>query len=164
MKAVSLHQPYASFIAWGIKTHETRSWYAPFSLRKGEPLIIHAAERKLGDEERQLCALPSIAAEFAKRGITPDQLPLGALVCVTEYVRPKTTDTFRSSGLDHLLGNYQPGRWAWELNLVRPLDPIRYTGQQGIFNVPDGILQPSPVAWAVGLIVEVDDTHDETDK
>jgi hypothetical protein len=45
MKALTLHQPWASLIALGVKTIETRSWACPPSLI-GQPLAIHAGKGK----------------------------------------------------------------------------------------------------------------------
>ncbi len=45
MNALTLHQPWASLIALGIKTIETRSWGARHSAT-GQPLAIHAAKRE----------------------------------------------------------------------------------------------------------------------
>ena len=36
MKALTLHQPWASLIAHGVKTIETRSWAPPRSLARAE--------------------------------------------------------------------------------------------------------------------------------
>lgn len=44
MKALTLWQPWASLIAVGVKTIETRSWAAPKSLI-GQRIAIHAAKR-----------------------------------------------------------------------------------------------------------------------
>lgn len=44
MKAVSLWQPWASLIACGAKTIETRSWPAPRTV-VGQRIAIHAAKR-----------------------------------------------------------------------------------------------------------------------
>lgn len=41
MKALTLHQPWASLIAAGVKTIETRSW----STRYRGPLAVHAGKR-----------------------------------------------------------------------------------------------------------------------
>lgn len=45
IKVLSLHQPYASMIARGVKTIETRSWAAPVSLI-GQRVAIHAAAKR----------------------------------------------------------------------------------------------------------------------
>lgn len=44
MKAITLYQPWASLIALGVKTIETRSWPAPGSLI-GERIAIHAGKK-----------------------------------------------------------------------------------------------------------------------
>src|SRR5688500_9634413 len=45
MKALTLWQPWASLVAVGVKTIETRSWPAPNSLN-GERIAIHAAAKR----------------------------------------------------------------------------------------------------------------------
>lgn len=47
MKALTIRQPWASLIAAGVKTIETRSW----STRYRGPLAIHAGKHKPGDGE-----------------------------------------------------------------------------------------------------------------
>lgn len=42
IKAITLHQPWATLIALGFKTFETRSWA---TLAVGDPLAIHAGKK-----------------------------------------------------------------------------------------------------------------------
>ena len=44
MYAITLHQPWTSLIALGVKTVETRSWPAPARL-VGKTIAIHAGKR-----------------------------------------------------------------------------------------------------------------------
>ncbi|MCY4560236.1 MAG: ASCH domain-containing protein [Chloroflexi bacterium] len=44
MYAITLHQPWASLIALGLKTVETRSWPAPARL-VGQTVAVHAGKR-----------------------------------------------------------------------------------------------------------------------
>ena len=57
--AITLHQPWASLIALGVKTVETRSWPAPARL-VGQRIAVHAGKylvRRPGDAiERELRA------------------------------------------------------------------------------------------------------------
>ena len=46
MKALTLHQPWASLIAEGPKTVETRSWSAPAWVI-GQRIAIHAGKRQI---------------------------------------------------------------------------------------------------------------------
>src|SRR5258707_11629152 len=69
MKALTLYQPWASFIAIGVKPFETRSWPPPTWLI-GKRIAIHAAKRAVDEEDR----------EWARR-VGAAELPLGAVVC-----------------------------------------------------------------------------------
>lgn len=87
MKALSLHQPYASLIAEGVQWIETRSWPAPKALI-GERIAIHAAKSEPPDQlkrgpftvYRQAYAtrLLDERPPITDRWIA---LPLGAVVC-----------------------------------------------------------------------------------
>jgi hypothetical protein len=47
-------------------------------------------------------------------------------------------------------GNYEPGRFAWVLRDVEQLAaPIPFTGRQGIFDVPDRLLNVDPAQGAL---------------
>ncbi|HAU29070.1 MAG TPA: 2-oxoglutarate dehydrogenase E1 [Rhodospirillaceae bacterium] len=123
MKAITLWQPWAQAIALGLKRIETRSWATHY---RG-PVAIHAAKRPLPD-----------MTPFA--GIFPDgtAFPPGAVIAITsiEDCLPMT-EAFISglSGTERLLGVYAPGRFAWILGPIRPLQPvIPISGHQGLWN------------------------------
>lgn len=127
MKAISLWQPWASAIALGHKTIETRHWH---TIYRG-PLAIHAAkrfdrgQRKFAGEERAL-------------GRMPDRLPLGQIVAVCTLADVRPTEDLDVSGLERMYGDFHPGRFGWILTDIRPLPaPIPFTGRQGLFLVPD---------------------------
>ena len=63
MRALTIWQPWASLIAEGVKTIETRSWPAPESVI-GDRIAIHAAKRK-----------PRTVFESANGGGLPDWFP-----------------------------------------------------------------------------------------
>ena len=89
MRAVTLHQPWASLIAHGYKTTETRGWPAPQAL-VGSRVAIHAAKRRPRRTEwnRQV-------AEIAGRM----EMPLGAVVAtarVDGYVRVLSVKYWRA--------------------------------------------------------------------
>src|SRR5689334_4415085 len=82
MKAITLHQPYATLIAIGAKRIETRSW----PTRYRGPLAIHAA-RVLGPQARALCSHEPFRSALARAGYaSPDALPLGAVVATCRLV------------------------------------------------------------------------------
>jgi hypothetical protein len=49
MLAISLHQPWASMIAAGIKRFETRAYPPPKSFEIGGWIAIHAAKKRIAD-------------------------------------------------------------------------------------------------------------------
>lgn len=145
MKTISLWQPWASAIALGLKTYETRKRFASY---RG-PIAIHAAKtknRELVDAFHQLLVRRDVCAAFHAAGFyTFESLPLGAIVAVaslegctlTEIVSPHITH------LERALGDYTPGRCAWSLARVRPLrEPLPWRGCQSFFDVPDNVIQP----------------------
>lgn len=129
MIALSLHQPYASAIAYKLKGYETRSWRTKY---RGE-LLIHAAK-----------SFPRYARQFAEEevalGRIPSRLPFGGIVCKVELLDclPTEEASLEISALERHYGDYSPGRFAWKLKLLRVFEePIPYRGAQGLFYVPD---------------------------
>lgn len=89
MKTLTLHQPWASLVALGVKTIETRSWSTSY---RG-PLAIHAGLRKPGfDDMRTVVASHEawnrwVAAGHIERAschVLPG--PLGAVVATATLV------------------------------------------------------------------------------
>lgn len=131
MRAISLHQPWASFISIGLKPFETRDWSPPRWLI-GKRIAIHAAKKAVAADNR----------EWARR-LGCDDLPLGAVVC-TAILRgayqmgvakrvPGSAPLGNSFKVDEF-GDYTPGRWVWwltDIERVEPPIPIR--GMQGFW-------------------------------
>lgn len=135
MKAISLWQPWSSAIALGYKVHETRHW----TTRHRGPIAIHAAKRWTTDE-REWCE------HFAMVLGDPRLLdpPRGAIIAVADLVSVKSSEALAPlvSPTDFMLGNYGPERYGWRLeDVVALTTPIAYTGRQGIFEVPDDIIE-----------------------
>lgn len=87
MKALTLHQPWASLIALGVKTIETRSW----STKYRGPLAIHAGKRcevgKVGHFDVEDDTPPRSAKQYLLRGVGwPYRVPLGCVVATCELV------------------------------------------------------------------------------
>ena len=140
IKAITLHQPWASLIALGAKRFETRSWKPNW---RGT-LVIHAGkELSVDTRDRVFMGL------LREAGI-PDvyKLPLSAAVAVCELKSVyRTTDIVdRITDRERAFGNYQPNRAAWFLENVRPLlPPIAVKGQQGLWDWT--LPLPEMVGW-----------------
>jgi activating signal cointegrator 1 len=149
MKALTLWQPWASLIALGQKTIETRCWQTPY---RG-PLAIHAAanlQPKWLGASRHLPEFRDALAEvFHARRDRDDRagfhvddavrgLPYGRVLCVVRLVSIEPTDSMFSEHLptfEKLFGNYDAGRYAWNLEMVNRLeDPIAAKGARRLWN------------------------------
>jgi hypothetical protein len=174
---LTLHQPWASLIALGVKTIETRSW----STKYRGPLAIHAGKKvvygPVGDHYAEVafsdvrhvedcdCESGEIAPScvrgattrpcLTKGGQSPLILPLGAVVATCTLVDVVPTGDWPKWHL-HVLrqrfggeswddgqwnaalsegdyGDFTPGRFAWLLADVTPLDPpVPFKGGQGL--------------------------------
>ncbi len=138
MKALSLWQPWASLIAADIKHFETRHW----DTRHRGGIAIHAAKRleavSIADELAELC-------ERAFGADWRSSLPRGAIVATAELAGVWPTARAMRRGMigatEFVCGNYAPGRYAWQLESVRAIEPpVPYRGRQGLFTVPDGLV------------------------
>lgn len=150
MKALTLTQPWATLVALGAKTIETRDWVAP-DYMAGARLAIHAGKNlKPVDGEAglsKLCVQPPFKEALFGEG-TPYRdsrdLPRGAVLCIVTVaacVRTEDIDfekrlpTWAEPAPDeHAFGNYGPGRWAWKLTEVEVLaEPIPARGMQKLW-------------------------------
>lgn len=145
MRALSLHQPWASLVAVGAKRVETRSWQT----RYRGPLAIHAAQRyprsMLSGLEPATVALMHNALYGSPFGLTE---PRGCIVATCRLVDCCVIGSHFTSGgrvpivqgrdvsqQEEAFGDYSPGRWAWMLaDVVALKEPIPARGQQGLWD------------------------------
>lgn len=173
MKFLTIRQPWASLIAVGVKTIETR----PFSTKYRGPLAIHA-----GKAIPTITTLPGftdVTGEPIAEGEDPCWLdmvgrrrlpmPLGAVVAVCDLVDVVPITDYGDAEHDHRdfldvfpptdhgpaglimfrdrcsaesydadlpFGVFTPGRYAWLLDNVRPIDPVPMKGAQGLRDLP----------------------------
>ncbi|HML33835.1 ASCH domain-containing protein [Sporomusa sphaeroides] len=153
MKAITIHQPWASLIACGAKQIETRSWATKY---RG-PIAIHAGKswtmfrREITYCEPFHSALwPNMTKdELSLNGYGRTQLlPVGAVIAIAELVdcvKVIGFDQFANSPIldrkDWLLqdaketafGDYSIGRYAWILTNVRAIEPVPAKGMQRLW-------------------------------
>lgn len=153
MKAITLYQPWATWIAEGRKTYETRS-FAPWSSLIGQRIAIHAGKTKAHIKDRE----------------DKDRYPLGAILCTAKLakvylIRPfdecppeRNNDgdimlsviNYRTLDLSVLVlswedwragmwGKYNSdiNRYGWKLEDLEVLpEPFYCNGKQGFWNLP----------------------------
>jgi activating signal cointegrator 1 len=149
VKALSLWEPWATLVRRGLKLYETRDWPMPASI-VGQPLAIHAAKKVF---------VPERWHDVFRRQLSADEVyPPFSYGCILCVVHPHHSIKVGEAKLNFsmaeparakrelLYGNYidiDPDsgkqRWATHLKDIRVLpEPIPFSGQQGIFNWPEG--------------------------
>ena len=161
MKAITLWQPWATLVALGLKTIETRSWKTDY---RG-PLAIHAAARApVWTENREITDVLARAGyengypQFNDDGSPKvvKRLPRGVVIatCVLDGVM-RAEDFVASMKEEGKLaylheqaafGDLGENRFAWILRDVKPLnEPRAARGGQGLWNW-DGAFESGEVA------------------
>ncbi|MBD1849902.1 ASCH domain-containing protein [Leptolyngbya sp. FACHB-711] len=157
MKIITLHQPWASLIALGLKKYETRHWLTDY---RGE-LLIHAAKTKatvetmavfwnalvLGGVDRsQFFTLESSReAGWNVHPLDP-QNTYGQIIATSQLADClKMTNRFinEQTELERSVGFWEVGRFALRLDDVRPLpNPIPFKSRQGkLLDAPREIIE-----------------------
>ena len=122
LMALSLWQPWASAIALGRKSIETRSWATKHRGR----LAIHAAKRWTR-EEREFVVEMGMAGQSFPRGVI-------VALCTLDTIRATDLPDYPPEGEEARWGNYAPGRAAWHLsNIVALPKPIACVGRQSLW-------------------------------
>ena len=149
MYAITLHQPWATLIALGIKTVETRSWPAPERLL-GRIIAVHAGRRLVRRPGE--CIERELRARLGEDWIRA--MPAGAVLATgtlagmarVEYVDPMTghavhdIDTEMGCAvrtgrtLIDPWGDFNAGRWLWFLDDMEALpEPVPAVGRQSFW-------------------------------
>ncbi len=143
MKALTICQPYASLIMAGLKRIENRTWATGY---RG-PLAIHA-----GRNRKWLSSYDYMA----RHGWQTEDLPFGKLLGTVELADIMDLSLLRqlimrldAKGQVHPLGyewimedEHAEGPACWLLDDPEPFAvPVPWTGQQGLFYVPDDVIE-----------------------
>ncbi|GAA0135845.1 hypothetical protein YSY43_26850 [Paenibacillus sp. YSY-4.3] len=151
MRAITIIQPWATFLALGEKRFETRSWA---TRHRGE-VAIHAGKKV----DKKICREEPYRSVLAKYGFTADNLPTGAVIAIAnlqscyavtrpsgekgdvwleageQLVRWDAASLAAQAGHEYVFGDYRDGRYAWEMTDVRLLEkPMPAKGMQGLWN------------------------------
>ena len=123
MKVLTIKEPFVTPFAIGIKHYETRSWKTNY---RGE-IYIHTSKKKDTDY---------LALELVTE---TECFPLGCIVIkgnLTDCI--EITDDFikkiKKDGLEYICGFYEVGRYAWKIEDIEVIDPIKVNGHLGLWN------------------------------
>jgi activating signal cointegrator 1 len=145
VKALTMTQPWATLVALGENTIETRSWSTSY---RG-PLAIHAA-KAFPKEARALCDREPYRSVLARGGYTrADDLPRGSVIALAQlddvivFTRTSLRETRALSARGLLpaheadFGDFSLGRFGFVLSHVQRLStPVPAKGMLGLWNVP----------------------------
>lgn len=184
MKAITLWQPWASLVAVGAKTIETRSW----STKHRGPLAIHAAAKRprnhehhnVNDDLPPAIDLYAMSAHWdwwehpdytLHGGLYRWRGPLGAVVATARLVDvlPMTTHAdigdpecivVHDDGLDHCIPSWEKDQTPEPDWLVRLEPPVVPDGAHLIRDISDqrpfGDYRPGRYGWLLDDIEPVD--------
>jgi activating signal cointegrator 1 len=144
MRIITLYQPWASFVALGLKHYETRSWATGY---RGS-IAIHAGKRLIDEDGLKLIwqvealtgqALNPVDFKYPRGEIVAIANLFDCLKMNPDYACrqiPGFISLDSASELEKLTGGWQSGRFAWQLEQVIALpQPIPYQGGQGLRNL-----------------------------
>jgi hypothetical protein len=123
-------------MACQIKGYETRSWKTDYT---GE-VVIHAAKRKMDPEGIKL--LQKLSEGFVLP--QPSDIPYGQIIAIATLVgcyeigpsevegqiSPRSVSVF-----DRMCGNWEMGRFAWQFEEMRRVEPVPSKGFQGLRDI-----------------------------
>lgn len=128
MKVLSIKEPFASLIKNKIKFIETRSWKTNY---RGE-IYIHASIRSwkiLTERDEKL-----------KKLLKDNTLQYGNIICKCNlvdcvYMTKEYVENIKNNNpQEYLCGDFQEGRYAWVLDNIESIEPIKAKGVLGIWN------------------------------
>lgn len=141
MKALTIHQPWATLLALGFKAWETRGWATTY---RG-PVMIHAGlewtklQRQLLQGQpfsQRLHTIPLRWVEPCPRGAVLALADLEQCIEITPPWARRVGPTDEGA-----YGDWTPGRYAWRLRVLHILqEPIQWKGHQGLWVPPDELL------------------------
>jgi hypothetical protein len=125
-KAISIKQPWANYIAQGIKLIEIRSWTTKY---RGD-IIICAS--KLPVDGYKIIGYDNEKSIITNYKDYEESVHLGKAICIAELydiTKMKRKDAKRA------LVKYNSDMYSWHLRNIRDIDPFDVKGKLGLFNL-----------------------------
>jgi len=139
VRILTLWEPWASLMAYGVKETETRSWRTSYRGR----VAIHAAQysKEIGRTAELFAGGGKgwIGDKLAKR--PRKDWALGYVIAVGDLFAIHPTSQALVTPRERLLGDYTAGRYAWHFRDVVRIDPRKWKGAQGLRRLPFGFAE-----------------------
>lgn len=140
IRALTVRQPFASLIVYGNKTLEIRSRRTN---HRGQLLICAGVNEYDGnlidpDVPGRVVSCSRYLQESRAMSPNIEMFPVGVAIGIVELVdcRPMTPDDARRACVE-----YRPGLFAWELENPLLIEPFSVTGNVGLFNVSQSMIE-----------------------
>lgn len=137
MKALSVQQPFALEILGGHKTIEVRTWD---TLHRGDLLICSSSKPAFPKEDME-----ELEEEYGCVFL------YGHALCVVRVADVRLAQ--RGDEEKALMDEIDPESYSWVLEDVHPVIPFPVKGKQGLFNVDDALIIPSPFKYDEPVVV-----------
>lgn len=136
MKALSIKQPWADFIAQGFKPYEIRRWQTSY---RGDLLIcasqtvhrLFRVDKKRKEGEKIFTYDP---AEPDFNGF----LFYGKALFVATL---SDIEPFQQKHVEKAMITYMPDHFAWHLTNIRQIEPFDFKGKLNFFEVDDNLIK-----------------------
>lgn len=135
MKALTILQPFAQLIYCGAKKIETRSWATNY---RG-PIAIHAGVEDYKIEDKDVEAAIEAVLYYQNNDaevLHGHIIAIAELVdCIeiTEEMIAEKEQTVPGRN-EIVFGHWAPGRFAWVLENVQKIEPVKIKGKQRLWN------------------------------
>jgi hypothetical protein len=145
LKAISLHGPWATWVKLNLKGIETRM-HKRFKGLKGQTIAIHAAKKVDWEEMRTNSFFQEkISGGWEEIDIAGMiERDKGNLVCIAKVIDTRWAPNVNFKEREDWNKKAMcetGGKFCLFLDEIKPLkNRIRFTGRQGIFNVPDELI------------------------
>ena len=130
MRALTIHEPWASLIMAGLKRFETRG-------RKTNvrgPLAIHAALKPMSEEGIKLAEKYGITPKYGMVIGTVELAYCLSIASEDKAVYPNAGFAIQINKQEQEFGWFEKGRFAWRMKVLEKFEtPIPAKGQQGFW-------------------------------
>lgn len=142
MKAISLRQPWAAWVAMKWKKIETRT-HDRFRSLEGQRIAIHATQ-KIDIPQMANQHLPPMAMLQTENMARYIVMTRGRILCTAKVVRSQWLEPGRCDLMEKWTREAMcdiAGKYLLFLDEIKPLrKALPFRGRQGIFNVPDELI------------------------
>lgn len=126
MRVLSVKEPFATLIASGYKCIETRSWKINY---RGE-LFIHASGKSIDKKY--------LEDSYISKIIDGLNMNYGNIICKVNlvdciYMDEKFIEKIKQNNKEYQLGVYEIGRYAWIIDNIELIYPIKAKGKLNIW-------------------------------